>query len=126
VITLRNLIEQYQTLYITILENQDAENSDEFNNEMFSDDCIGRFRAALISNIRGALIILDQNEIKFTVFEGIRENISGYVDNYNFNVDVKIDDLTMLEVQRLAENIISKPYQDWIYKEKTKIRHNFV
>jgi hypothetical protein len=119
------MIEQYQTLYKTICEENNMENSQGFNEEMFNEDCIERFREALISNIRGALIILDQNNIKSENLEGIRNNVTSFVDNFNFNVDKCIDDLMMLEVQRLAENIISKPYQNWMYKEKTRIRHNF-
>jgi hypothetical protein len=55
--------------------------------------------------------------------EGIRNNITSFVDEYNFNPDIYIDEMKMLEVQRLAKNIISKPYKDWMYKEKTKIRY---
>jgi hypothetical protein len=55
----------------------------------------------------------------------IKESIYSYVDRIDFSEVVKIDGLIMLEVQRLVENIISKPYQDWMFREKTKIRCNF-
>jgi hypothetical protein len=59
------------------------------------------------------------------ILDNIRGNVVSYVDIADFDVNIKIDDMMMLEIQSLAENIISKLYQDWMYKEKTKIRQNF-
>jgi hypothetical protein len=92
---------------------------------MEDDFSINRFRAGLIANIRGALTILEQNEIHTDIIDEIRSNVTNFVDSLYFDESIKIDDMTMLEVQSLAENIIGKTYQDWMYKEKTKIRYNF-
>jgi hypothetical protein len=92
---------------------------------MKDDYSIKRFRAGLISNIRGAIIILDQNDIQCEKINLLKGNVQDYINNLYFNTDIKVDDEMLMEFQRMAENIIAKPYQDWMFKEKTKIRHNF-
>jgi hypothetical protein len=54
VITLRNMIEQYQVLYRTIF-NLYGINNEKFRRIMDDDYSVNRFRASLISNIRGLL-----------------------------------------------------------------------
>jgi hypothetical protein len=124
VITLRNMIEQYQTFYRTICDPENV-NNQKYTKIMEVDYSIQRFRAGLISNIKGALVILDQNDIHTDIVDSIRSNVTNYDDKLYFDESIKIDDKKMLEVQSLAGNIINKPYQDWMYKEKTKIRQIF-
>jgi hypothetical protein len=64
---------------------------------------------------------LEQNDFRSNLIENIKENIRGLVDNMDFNQEIKIDDKMMLEVQRVTENIIRNPYQDWMYREKTRL-----
>jgi hypothetical protein len=59
------------------------------------------------------------------ILDKIKSSITNYVDRLDFDADFKIGGMEMIEVQSLAENIVRRPYQDWVYKEKTKIRHNF-
>jgi hypothetical protein len=96
-----------------------------FKEIIYVDFSVRRYRSALLSNIRGALAILDQNEIKTEILEAIRMNISDYEDRLTFDQSIVVDKMLMLEIQSLAENIISKQYQDWMFKKKTKIRCNF-
>jgi hypothetical protein len=124
VITLRNLIAQYQTLYRTF-SGPEVEEDRTFREIIDDDLSVKRYRAALLSNIRGVLAILDQNEIKPEILEAIRMNINDFEDRLTFDPSIVVDKLKMLEIQSFAENIISEPYRDWMYKEKTKIRCNF-
>jgi hypothetical protein len=55
---------------------------------------------------------LEENGIRSDFINNIKESICSYVDRIDFSDAFKIDGLMMLEVQRLVENIISKPYQD--------------
>jgi hypothetical protein len=120
IIVMRNVVENYQTLARSFEKHKDDELP-----EYGIDTCIGRYRSAWASNIRGGLEILGQNEITSDTLDKIKKNVGEYVDfNSVENVEV-ISDFDMLEIQRVAENIIRKPYQDWMYKEKTKIRYNF-
>jgi hypothetical protein len=105
VITLRNMIEQYQVLYRTIFDSYGI-NNEKFRRIIDDDYSLNRFRTGLISNIKGAIIILEQNDFRSNLIENIKENIRGLVDNMDFNQEIKIDDKMMLEVQRVAENII--------------------
>jgi hypothetical protein len=82
---------------------------------MEDDYSIQRFWAGHISNRRVALVILERNDIHPDVFDSIRSNVTIYVDKLYFDESIMIDDMKILEVQSLAENIIIKPYQDWIY-----------
>jgi hypothetical protein len=91
------------------------------------DDNFGvkRFRTGLISNIRVAIHILDENNVHTDVIDRIKENLNNYVDNLYFDEKVVVERMEMLEIQVLAESIIQKPYQEWMFKEKTKIKYNF-
>jgi hypothetical protein len=90
---------------------------------MEDDFSVQRYKAGLLSNIREALNILDQNEIHTDILDPIRSNAIHYMDKLSFDADNKINEMRMLEIQSLAENIISKTYQYWMYKEKKKIRY---
>jgi hypothetical protein len=119
VITLRNLIEQYQVLYRTIFNSNNVTN-EKFKAIMDDDYSVKRFRAGLISNIRGAIILLEQNDIQPDIINQIKENVKNYVDNLYFDEGVKVDEMGMIEVQRMAENIIEKHYRDCMCREKDK------
>jgi hypothetical protein len=86
---------------------------------------VQRYKASFLSNIRGALTILEQNKIHTDILDVIRSNVINYVDKLSFDTDIIINEMRMLEIQSLAANIIKKPYQDWMYKKKMKIRYNF-
>jgi hypothetical protein len=92
---------------------------------MDDDFSVTRFSAGLISNIRSAIHILDENNIHTEVIDRIKENLKNYVDNLYFDIKVVVERKEILEIQGLAESIIQKPYQEWMFKEKTKIRYNF-
>jgi predicted neutral ceramidase superfamily lipid hydrolase len=47
---------------------------------MDDDISVKRFRAGLISNIRDAIHILDENNIHTDVIDRIKENLKNYVD----------------------------------------------
>jgi hypothetical protein len=52
---------------------------------MDDDYSVNRLSAGLISNIRGAIIILKQNDIRSDLIENIKENIRNLVDNMYFH-----------------------------------------
>jgi hypothetical protein len=120
IIVMRNVVENYQSLARSFTKHDDDELP-----EYEIDPCICRHRSAWASNIRGGLEILRQNEISSNTLDNIKKQVGDYVD---FNGVEKMDlisEFDLLEIQRVADNIIRKPYQDWMYKEKTKIRYNF-
>jgi hypothetical protein len=92
---------------------------------MDDDYSVNRFRAGLISNIRGTIIILEQNDIRSDLIENIKENIRSFVDNTYFNQEIKIDDKMMLEVQRVAEKLSINRIRIGCTRKTSKIRSNF-
>jgi hypothetical protein len=84
VITFRNMIEQYQVLYRTIFDPYGI-NNEKFNKIMDEDYSVNRFIAGLTSNIRGAIIILEQNDIRSDLTKNIKENRRNLVDNMYFH-----------------------------------------
>jgi hypothetical protein len=57
-----------------------------------------RFRTGLISSIRGAIVILEENGIRSDFINTIKESICSYIDRIDFSEAVKIDGLMMFEV----------------------------
>jgi hypothetical protein len=57
---------------------------------MECDFCAKRFRSGLISNIRGAIHILDENNIHTDVIDRIKENLKNYMNNLYFDEKVVV------------------------------------
>jgi hypothetical protein len=45
------------------------------------------------------LAIIEQNEIHTDIIDGIRRNVTNFVDSLYFDVSIKIDDMKILEIQ---------------------------
>jgi hypothetical protein len=120
IIILRNVVENYQS-FARSFEKHDDDELPKYG----PDSCVDAFRAAWASNIRGGLELLRRDEITSATLDKIKKNVDVFVDFLNIEEKEKLDELDLLEIQRVAENTIKKPYQDWMYKEKTKIRYNF-
>jgi hypothetical protein len=58
------------------------------------------------------------------VIDQIREIIEMYSD-WDGKSTFKYGEVHEEEICSIAENIIAKPYKEWMAKEKTKIRYNF-
>jgi hypothetical protein len=85
---------------------------------------IYRYKAALASNIRGALTILKEENINSNVINQIQDSIERY-SNYVKDLNFKIETSHREEIQCIADEIIVKPYKKWMAKEKNKIKIQF-
>jgi hypothetical protein len=83
-----------------------------------------RLRKGLVSNLRGKIEVLKREEISLRVMDRIDQTIFEYTDTMVLS-EYKIPEVDMSDAQFITEEIIEKPYRDWMAKRKTKIRYNF-
>jgi hypothetical protein len=100
-IILRGVVENYQTLFGSFSTN--VENAEEDNM-----DRVRSFRANLAANLRGALTILERDEIKSEVIEKIRAEVLKYSD-WNETPSFNYEEMHEDEISCIAEGILEKP-----------------
>jgi hypothetical protein len=67
--------------------------------------------------------ILEESNLMSIIIGKIKESIEQVVD-YDGRPTFKFDDNQEEEIDRIAEEVLKKPYREWMAKEKTKIRYN--
>jgi hypothetical protein len=85
---------------------------------------ISRLRNDLLSNIRGRIEILISENIYLKEMNRIEKKIIEY-GNIQIFQKYQVGEIEMSDGQLKVEEIVKKPYKDWMVKKKIKVRYNF-